>query len=845
MAKQSELAFEKEAKKPQAKDEFAESCRPLADLLDSVRNIEGFPIGKDEDILALSDPPYYTACPNPYINDFIARYGKPYDAKKDKYKRAPFVADVSEGKSDPIYNAHSYHTKVPHKAIMPFIKHYTEPDDIVFDGFCGTGMTGIAAQVLGRRAILSDLSPAASFIAYNYNTPIDAEEFEREAKRILAEVEAECGWMYETLHTDGKTKGKINYTVWSDVFLCPYCGNEYVFWEVALDKETGKVIDDYLCPHCNAEVTKRKSQRATNSFFDASIGKDITQAKQVPVWINYSVGKKRYEKAPAAADLELVKTIESAAIPYWYPTYQMPEGYNTEQPKRSHGITNVHHFYTKRNLWVLACLWSKSQTASIKSPILFLNEQVIWGMSKLARYVPTHYSQVNQYLSGTLYIGSQVVEVTPRYILENKIGNLNKAFNKVHSIEENIISTNSANSINLPSNSTDYIFTDPPFGNNLMYSELNSLWESWHKVLTNNRPEAIINNIQLKGLNEYKDLMTSCFKEMYRILKPNRWITVVFHNSKASVWNAIQDAMTRAGFVVAQVTVLDKKQGSFKQVTSAGAVKNDLVINAYKPKKDFEEHFLRLAGEGLEMEFVKEHLDHLPKEINIERTERMLYSKMLAHYIQRGYEIRMNARQFYAVLREHFKLIDGFWFNDDQVLDYEEWKKAQGLDKIREIKTGEQILFVTDEKSLLVWLYQFLDTPQTYSDIYTASRKIISGVEDEIPELRELLDQNFIMEKGSYRRPRTREEEEKIEAQRQRDLLRSFDQVINAARTSTKKIKGVRKEAIVLGFTQAYQEKRYQDIIDVAKRLDPKIIENDSQINDFVEFARFKTGEDL
>jgi len=43
------------------------------------RKIEGFPIGSDEDILALSDPPYYTACPNPFIEDFIKHYGKPYD----------------------------------------------------------------------------------------------------------------------------------------------------------------------------------------------------------------------------------------------------------------------------------------------------------------------------------------------------------------------------------------------------------------------------------------------------------------------------------------------------------------------------------------------------------------------------------------------------------------------------------------------------------------------------------------------------------------------------------------------------------------------------------------------
>ena len=81
------------------------------------RKIEGFPIGEDEDILMLSDPPYYTACPNPWIADFIAGWEaqKPEKPTGYQYHREPFAADVSEGKNDPIYNAHSYHTKVPHR----------------------------------------------------------------------------------------------------------------------------------------------------------------------------------------------------------------------------------------------------------------------------------------------------------------------------------------------------------------------------------------------------------------------------------------------------------------------------------------------------------------------------------------------------------------------------------------------------------------------------------------------------------------------------------------------------------------------------------------------------------
>ena len=304
------------------------------------RQIEGFPIGKDEDILALSDPPYYTACPNPFLEDFIQHYGKPFDAAVNGYHREPFAADVSEGKNDPIYNAHSYHTKVPHKAIMRYILHYTEPGDIVFDGFCGTGMTGVAAQLCGdkatveslgyrveqdgtildedrqpfsklgaRRAILNDLSPAATFIAYNYNTPVDVAAFEREARRILAEVEAECGWMYETVH-QGNTKGRINYTVWSDVFTCAECAGEIVFWDVAVDKVAGQVRDEFGCPHCTALMTKRKMGRAWVTRYDGAINQTIRQAKQVPVLINYTYGKKRHEKTPDDFDLALIEKIE-------------------------------------------------------------------------------------------------------------------------------------------------------------------------------------------------------------------------------------------------------------------------------------------------------------------------------------------------------------------------------------------------------------------------------------------------------------------------------------------------------------------------------------------------------
>lgn len=820
---------------------FVQSCQPLDEMLDSVRDIEGFPIGKDEDILALSDAPWYTTCPNPYVNEFIKAFGTPYDEETDDYERKPFVSDVSEGKNNPIYNAHSYHTKVPHKAIMKFIEHYTDEEDIVFDGFCGTGMTGVAAQLLNRKAILSDLSPAATFIAYNYNTPVDVSEFEREAKRILAEVENECGWMYETLHTDGKTKGKINYTVWSDVFICPYCNQEHVFWDAAVDKENGKVNKEYACPHCSATIKKTDCERSKITYFDTAIDQQVTRAKQVPVLINYTAGKKRYDKTPDKDDLNLIKKIEESAIPYWFPTNRMPEGDESRRNDRI-GITHVHHFYTKRNLYTISKIMNNAKNAHLDI-FVFGNLNTSWHATIMRRFNPRGGDRP---LSGTYYVPSIPTEGNMIDVYAHKIKQLNRFIQVRGEIEDNIISSQSTSNLsNILSNSIDYIFTDPPFGANLMYSELNFLWESWLKVFTNNTSEAIINKTQQKGLSEYKELMESCFKEMYHILKPNRWITVEFHNSKASVWNAIQDALTKAGFIVAQVTVLDKKQGSFKQVTSTGAVKNDLVINAYKPKQRFEEQFIRSAGAGLECDFIEQHLYHFAAEPNIERSEQMLYSKMLAHYVQHGYEIRFDAKQFYILLRDNFKLMDGFWFTDAQVTEYDEWKKEHGLQAIEEIAKGQQTLFVSDEKSALIWLYNFLNTPKNYSDILTAFNPATTNTDDDIPELQNLLETNFVFENGVYRRPLSEKEKEAKEEQSEKELLKAFDKVLSEAKIGSKKIKTVRKEAIKLGFTKAYQEKRFQNIIDVADRLKPSILEDNSEINDFVDIAKLKMGDEF
>jgi adenine-specific DNA methylase len=96
----------------------------------------------------------------------------------------------------------------------------------------------------------------------------------------------------------------------------------------------------------------------------------------------------------------------------------------------------------------------------------------------------------------------------------------------------------------------DYVFTDPPFGGNINYSEMNFLWESWLRQHTNTRDEAIMNAVQGKGADEYRALLTRAFHECCRVLKDEGWMTVIFHNSSREVWAALQAAIGDAGFAV-------------------------------------------------------------------------------------------------------------------------------------------------------------------------------------------------------------------------------------------------------------------------------------------------------
>lgn len=858
------------------------------------RKQEGFPKGTDEAILAMSDPPYYTACPNPWLADFVAHYGRPYDPA-EKYAREPMAIDVSEGKTDPIYKAHSYHTKVPHLAIVPSILHFTEPGDIVLDGFAGSGMTGVAAQWCGtapavyrhklesewkkagiaapkwgaRRVVLNDLSPLASFISANNNLPFVADEYSKAGQHLLARLWDETGWMYETVHSDGKTTGRIEYTVWSEAFICPSCNGENVFLDSEKVSYEGQ-RDRIRCSSCGAEARKEDMELAQEKFLED--GQVQWRPKRVPVAICYKVGSKVYEKKPNKRDLEILSEINELDLPQNFPRidFRSSKTFN-EGRMRTTNTRNTRSIFLPRAAHAIARLWALADSfpdKKLRMNLIYSIEQAIISMSVFNRYRPSGYSQSGQHLTGVFYVGSQHAECTPWYILEGKFDRVGKAFQNFRAGYNNaIVSAGSSTALPCQDASIDYVFVDPPFGFNIFYADLNKIVEAWHHVISDVDGEAVIDDYSDKDIYVYQRLIQRCFSEFYRVLKPGRWMTVVFSNSQARVWNAIQVALQEAGFVVAEVTTLDKKQGSFKQVTSTNAVKQDLVISAYKPNGGLEQ---RLAERGAAPEsawdFVQTHLRQLSVskskngvlEFVVERDPRRIYDRMVAWFVRHDVPVPLSTEEFLDGLRSRFPARDGMVFLPEQVTEYDR-KRAQVA------QAPQMEMFVADERSAIDWLTDFLrKRPSTYQEVHPEfTTQLGAGWKkhETRPELSALLDDNFLRYDSSgdvpsqihnylstnYHDLRNLEKSDPrlkakakdrwyvpdpgkaqdLEQKREKTLLKEFEAYRDAP---GRRLKEFRLEVLRAGFRSAWAAKDFKTIISIAQKVPEEALQEDEKL---------------
>jgi DNA modification methylase len=490
----------------------------------------------------------------------------------------PLADPIRGRKNTAAYYAHSYPTKVPPEAIEPFIEHHTRRGHVVLDPFCGSGMTGLAARRLARRAVLNDLSFGAAHLATNIATPCDPVRLGAAAAAVLAEVGDDFRRWYGT--REDQQEATIMWTLHSRVVACPACGGPSSLWVDATDRERGSVASQWPCPSCGAEIDKRSAQ---------PIG-------SVPGWVAVDGPAGRAERVPGASEITREREIATTPCEDWFP--RVPLGPDREMYVRCalhlQGVTEVADFWTPRNLRALARLWraiSAWPEPRERQALAFAFTNTAWHASRMRRF---NARGGQRPLTGTLYIPQLSIEANPAPIFAHKIKQLQRFYADAPSKGSLTVSRGSATSLALPDASVDYCFTDPPFGSNIFYADCAIVWESWLQGVTPRAEEAVVNR-SLRGseggksIDRYAELLEASFREVERVLKPSAWTTVIFQSSDAEVWAALRTAVARAGFDLANASYLDKTQQSHKGYKGRSGAENvaafDVVLNLHKAGK--------------------------------------------------------------------------------------------------------------------------------------------------------------------------------------------------------------------------------------------------------------------
>lgn len=553
----------------------------------------------------------------------------------------PPFPGVTAGKNTYTYDAHTYHTKVPPQGIAELLRQYLPMGGLVLDPFAGSGMTGVAARALGYDCILNELSPAACFIAREFLSRVDPRQFRSALDEVLRGLAPIRKQLYHTSCRDCGKETELGFMVWSYRVQCNHCGHDFLLWDhcrqFGRTVREHKILSEFECPGCGKAVKKSLLQRTISE----------------PVEIGYTCCRTgQQEVPPNEQDLGLAFALELSPplVEGFYPNVTLPDGVNLRQPKR-HGILRLDQFYTPRNLAALSHLWRAIHTlvdpelaaalaftfTSLYQRVTRLSEFRFWGGSgNSARFnVPFIFNEANVFVT---------FERKARTILDHL------ETTAVRYAGDACVVRGSATSLGfLPDASVDLVFTDPPFGANINYSEMNILWEAWLGEYTDTTDEVIVNRTQGKDVAKYEQLMTASLTEAFRVLRPGGWMLLVFMNSSASVWHALRAAVLCAGFEIDQVGVFDKEHGTFKQFVSDNTAGADLILHCRKAVARAAVGVAPAGGQqdtagglaeflsGKDLKRLETRFLHVERDPEVDM--RMLYSEWTALALARGSDV--------------------------------------------------------------------------------------------------------------------------------------------------------------------------------------------------------------
>lgn len=475
-----------------------------------------------------------------------------------------FPEAIEVKRSDPVYMAHAYLTKIPVPGILPFIEAFTSPGDVVLDPFAGSGMTGVAALALGRRAVLFDVSVLGRHIARNYTNLVSPELLRKRGGEVADATLDRLGSVYAVTCSACGHEAQLAKTVWSMVMECGSCRQPVNFYRALEAADWQK--SDMACPHCDASFNSKAKRVGEEPVVD-SISCACSRTQREQPWT-----------APLVP-------VDATGLDWPDIPIEATRQMYVASALGRHGLTSTAAFYSKRNLAVLAALHSAIEEVEEPGPrskLLFAFTASLTRASKRyqwSRQRPLNAANANYYVAPVFYEWN-VLELFDRKVeaaiksddwirTQRGAGTL---FDSVDGIEV-AYDLASADALPIPDHSVDYVFTDPPFGSNIFYSDMNLFQEAWLGETTDMKSEAVVDRVNTgepRTAERYERLLSGALRECRRVVRSGGYITMVFGNSSGHVWQLVQRAIDAAGLEVIPelIATLNKGQRSVKGLAS-------------------------------------------------------------------------------------------------------------------------------------------------------------------------------------------------------------------------------------------------------------------------------------
>lgn len=464
---------------------------------------------------------------------------------------------------------HKYWGKKPSSDLYQLIEKYSSEGDTVLDPFSGYGVFCCEAFILKRNVISNDLNPSANFITNQLlEREIDLNKIKHEWKIIKEEFVPFVNSWYQFEHE-----------------------NEIIIPSAILrDKNDLPLM---------LKFRKKGDKKSTEIIIDNKLAHDFLE----------------FENSQTISD--------------WYPTNTLIENSRISAKK---GMT-VADLFTKRTLACHARLLDLIETKSTGNEKELFKLAFTANLANCSKLVPPIKTRgpmaPGAWMTG-FYIGETYLENNVLQYFENRFNKIikgkedylsyfqskNDLFTKEDRKNTYEIKSDDAKQLSVPSESIDYVFTDPPYGDAVPYFEQSIIWNTWLGLEPDYENEIVITDskVRNKGVNQFELEIGEAFSEIRRVLKPEGFFSLTYHSLSGLEWKAITNACIKNGFELVDFEWLVQKSFTPRQINRLKSVKGDVLVTLQKAPSIQSRLFRLLTNDEISKLFIEKVEDWLTDE---------------------------------------------------------------------------------------------------------------------------------------------------------------------------------------------------------------------------------------